>query len=94
MASVQNNTSAEQVPTAQNMQHDSNINDAQFDFYGLLLASCDSNGFIQVSNVNNDATSDQQVSACSFFKAHQGPVWQVAWAHPKYENVIASCGYD
>jgi hypothetical protein len=40
------------------MQHESNINDAQFDFYGLLLASGDSNGFIQVSNVNNDASAD------------------------------------
>jgi len=23
-----------------------------------------------------------------------GPVWQVQWAHPKYESVIATCGYD
>lgn len=26
--------------------------------------------------------------------SHAGPAWQVAWAHPKYESVIASCGYD
>jgi protein transport protein SEC13 len=25
---------------------------------------------------------------------HLGPVWQVAWSHPKYENVIATSGYD
>ena len=25
---------------------------------------------------------------------HQGPCWQVTWAHPKYESVIATCGYD
>ena len=23
-----------------------------------------------------------------------GPCWQVTWAHPKYESVIATCGYD
>jgi protein transport protein SEC13 len=28
------------------------------------------------------------------FQAHEGPAWQVSWAHPKYESVIASCGYD
>lgn len=28
------------------------------------------------------------------FKAHEGPIWQVSWAHPKYDSVIATCGYD
>ena len=26
--------------------------------------------------------------------SHDGPVWQLAWAHPMYGNMIASCGYD
>ncbi len=25
---------------------------------------------------------------------HEGPVWQVAWAHPKFGNILASCSYD
>jgi len=25
---------------------------------------------------------------------HNGPVWQLAWAHPKFGNVLASCGFD
>uniref|UniRef100_A0A0R3R780 Protein SEC13 homolog n=1 Tax=Brugia timori TaxID=42155 RepID=A0A0R3R780_9BILA len=25
---------------------------------------------------------------------HTGPVWQVSWAHPKFDNVLASCSYD
>lgn len=25
---------------------------------------------------------------------HEGPVWQVAWAHPMYGNILASCSYD
>lgn len=23
-----------------------------------------------------------------------GPVWQIAWAHPKFGNILASCSYD
>jgi protein transport protein SEC13 len=25
---------------------------------------------------------------------HSGPVWQVAWSHPKFESLLASCSYD
>ena len=72
-----------------NTNHESNINDCQFDFYGTQLASVDSNGFLQISTLKNGA----QDRVC-LFNAHNGPAWQVAWAHPKYESVIATCGYD
>lgn len=26
--------------------------------------------------------------------SHEGPVWQVSWAHPKYGSILASCSYD
>ena len=26
--------------------------------------------------------------------SHTGPVWQVAWAHPKYGHILASSSYD
>lgn len=25
---------------------------------------------------------------------HEGPVWQLAWSHPMYGGLLASCGYD
>ena len=25
---------------------------------------------------------------------HEGPVWEVAWAHPKFGVLLASCSYD
>jgi len=28
------------------------------------------------------------------FKAHDGPIWQVAWAEPGCGNLLASCSYD
>lgn len=30
----------------------------------------------------------------SVFCRHDGPVWQLAWAHPMFGNLIASCSYD
>lgn len=26
--------------------------------------------------------------------SHEGPVWQVAWAHPKFGPILASASYD
>ena len=25
---------------------------------------------------------------------HEGPVWQVSWAHPKFGALLASCSFD
>lgn len=27
-------------------------------------------------------------------KGHTGPVWEVAWAHPTFGTILASCSYD
>merc|ERR1712050_628307 len=27
-------------------------------------------------------------------RGHEGPVWQVAWSHPMFGSLLASCGYD
>lgn len=27
-------------------------------------------------------------------RGHEGPVWQVAWAHPKFGPILASASYD
>ena len=71
-------------------KHEDNINDCQFDFYGTQIASCDSKGFLQISSVRTDGEQEPQTT----FQAHEGPIWQVSWAHPKYESVIATGGYD
>ena len=31
---------------------------------------------------------------CAAGCRHTGPVWQVAWAHPKFGSILASCSYD
>lgn len=25
---------------------------------------------------------------------HEGPVWQITWAHPKFGSLLASCSFD
>lgn len=40
----------------------------------------------------NDNASDL-FSYCVLL-GHDGPVWQVAWAHPKFGSLLASCSYD
>ncbi|KAK4409901.1 protein transport protein SEC13A [Sesamum angolense] len=45
---------------------------------------------IKIIGVGNNSTS-QHLATLS---GHQGPVWQVAWAHPKFGSALASCSYD
>ena len=35
-----------------------------------------------------------QVSHLADLHGHEGPVWQVAWAHPKFGSLLASCSFD
>jgi len=53
----------------------------QLDYYGKRLATCSSDRIIKIFDVTPDQTQ-HQLSA--HFQAHEGPVWQVAWAHPKF----------
>ncbi|KAJ1750740.1 GTPase-activating protein S13 [Coemansia sp. RSA 989] len=70
-------------------QHEDMIHDAQLDYYGKRLATCSSDGSIRLFDV-----SDKQQKFITALKGHTGPVWQVAWAHPKFGSVLASCSYD
>lgn len=36
----------------------------------------------------------QQHTLIDTLHGHEGPVWQVSWAHPKFGNILASCSYD
>ncbi|KII90409.1 hypothetical protein PLICRDRAFT_38938 [Plicaturopsis crispa FD-325 SS-3] len=72
--------------------HDDMIHDAQLDYYGKRLATCSSDRTVKVFDViEGDA---QRSTGGQTLKGHTGPVWQVAWAHPKYGHILASCSYD
>lgn len=66
--------------------HADMIHDSQFDYYAKKLATCSSDKSVKVFDVN---LHTQQT-----LHGHEGPVWQVAWAHPKFGVLLASCSYD
>ncbi|KAK7081818.1 GTPase-activating protein S13 [Halocaridina rubra] len=69
--------------------HDDMIHDAQMDYYGTRLATCSSDRSVKIFEVKG---STQTLVAD--LREHEGPVWQVAWAHPVFGNILASCSYD
>ena len=70
-------------------QHDDMIHDSQFDYYAKRLATCSSDRSIKIF----DTTGDRFRNSATL-TGHEGPVWQVAWAHPKFGTLLASCSYD
>lgn len=73
-------------------QHEDMIHDAQLDYYGKRLATCSSDRSIKIFRVEGDNPQAHQLAAT--LKGHEGPVWQVCWAHPKFGSILASCSYD
>lgn len=70
--------------------HEDMIHDAQLDYYGKRLATCSSDRTVKVF----DVVDGESAGVGHTLKGHTGPVWQVAWAHPKYGHILASCSYD
>lgn len=71
--------------------HEDMIHDAQLDYYGKRLATCSSDRTVRVFNVDK---SGHAVGEGAVLRGHSGPVWQVAWAHPSFGGILASCSYD
>lgn len=71
--------------------HQDVVHDVAVDYYGKRLASCSSDRLIKVFAVG---TVDVPASALATLSGHEGPVWQVAWAHPRFGSILASCSYD
>uniref|UniRef100_K1R2G9 Protein SEC13 homolog n=3 Tax=Magallana gigas TaxID=29159 RepID=K1R2G9_MAGGI len=69
--------------------HEDMIHDAQLDYYGTKLATCSSDRSIKIFDVKGG-----QQTLVTELRGHDGPVWQLAWAHPMFGNLIASCSYD
>ncbi|KAF4525558.1 hypothetical protein B566_EDAN015115 [Ephemera danica] len=69
--------------------HEDMIHDAKMDYCGTRLATCSSDQSVKIYDVRNGTQT-----LIADLRGHEGPVWQVAWAHPKYGNLLASCSYD
>ncbi|KAL6750467.1 COP-II coat subunit [Haematococcus lacustris] len=69
--------------------HTDQVHDAQLDYYGRRLATCSSDKTVKVFEV----VGEQHVHLADL-RGHEGPVWQVSWAHPKFGSLLASCSFD
>lgn len=65
------------------------VHDTQFDYYGRFLATCSSDRTIKIWDV---VSGQKELKAT--LTGHEGPVWMISWAHPKFGTVLASCSYD
>ena len=70
-------------------QHDDMIHDSQFDYYSKRMATCSSDRTIKIFDITGTIHHNSAT-----LTGHEGPVWQVAWAHPKFGVILASCSYD
>ena len=64
--------------------------DAKVDFFGRKLATASSDRTIRIFQINDNQTE----TLLSILSGHEGPVWQIAWAHPKFGAILGSCSYD
>ena len=69
--------------------HEDMVHDCQFDYYSKKLATCSSDRTIKIFDVSGDIYHNSAT-----LTGHEGPVWQVAWAHPRFGVILASCSYD
>ncbi|KAK2630745.1 hypothetical protein QOZ80_6AG0536560 [Eleusine coracana subsp. coracana] len=69
--------------------HQDVVHDVAMDYYGKRIATASSDSTIKIVGISG--TTHQQLATLN---GHQGPVWQVAWAHPKFGSMLASCSYD
>lgn len=65
------------------------IHDAELDYYGKRLGTCSSDRSIKLFDIDGDSHK-----LIDTLRGHQGPVWQLSWAHPKFGGLLASCSYD
>ncbi|ODV92279.1 hypothetical protein CANCADRAFT_864 [Tortispora caseinolytica NRRL Y-17796] len=69
--------------------HEDMVHDAVLDYYGKRLATCSSDRTIKIFAVDGNNHRLEET-----LRGHDGPVWQVAWAHPRFGTILASAGYD
>ena len=74
-------------PTVIETHHSDVVHDTQFDYYGQLVATASSDGTVKIF-------SAQSKTLLATLTGHEGPVWMVAWGHPRFGNVIASASFD
>ena len=68
--------------------HSGCIHDAQIDYYGRRLATASSDHSVRLWDVSEGGQFIAEL------RGHEGPVWAVSWAHPKFQALVASASFD
>lgn len=71
-------------------EHRDLVHDVAYDFYGRRMATCSSDQTIKIWDVAEDGSWKKTIE----FKAHQGSIWRLSWAHPEFGQILASCSFD
>jgi len=75
-------------PLVIDTQHEDMIHDSQLNYYGTTLATASSDRTVKIYEVGATYQHTGTITG------HQGPVWEVAWSHPKFGTLLASCSFD
>eukprot|EP01103_Thecamoeba_quadrilineata_P013431 TRINITY_DN3732_c0_g1_i1.p1 TRINITY_DN3732_c0_g1~~TRINITY_DN3732_c0_g1_i1.p1 ORF type:complete len:314 (-),score=37.30 TRINITY_DN3732_c0_g1_i1:449-1390(-) len=70
--------------------HEDLIHDIAYDYYGKRLATCSSDQTIKVWDLDDG----NNWKCTSHWKAHNGSILKVAWAHPEFGQILASGSID
>ncbi|GAA5976766.1 hypothetical protein JCM11641_000865 [Rhodosporidiobolus odoratus] len=70
--------------------HQDMIHDAQLDYHGRRLATGSSDRTIRLFDVDQD----DNYRLVDQLLGHEGPVHALAWAHPSFGSILASCSFD
>jgi len=65
------------------------LHDCQLDYYGKRVAAAAANNTVAVWDI-----TDGQQRPAGNLTGHEGPIWKVSWAHPKFGSLLATCSYD
>ena len=63
--------------------------DAVLDYYGRRLATSSSDKTIKIFDIEDSSNRLSET-----LRGHEGAVWSVAWAHPKFGTILASSSFD
>jgi len=66
--------------------HGDIVHDVAYDHYGRRVATCSSDNTIKVFNDVGHKVAE--------WKAHNGSIWRLSWAHPEFGVALASCSFD
>lgn len=69
--------------------HSSPMLSLTFEMLTLLSILFSKDRTVKIYNV-----SESSYAISATLQGHEGPVWQVSWAHPKFGVILASCSFD